>query len=37
MNVPEDYHYYLSMHQDCNERLLARARESDVTGSGNLH
>ena len=26
MKVPEDYHYYLSMHQDCNERLLARAK-----------
>ena len=25
MRVPEDYHYYLSRHQDCNERLLARA------------
>jgi probable DNA metabolism protein len=26
MRIPEDYHYYLSMHLDCNERLLARAR-----------
>jgi len=26
MRVPEDYHYYLSLHQDCNERLLARAK-----------
>ena len=26
MRVPEDYHYYLSMHLECNERLLARAR-----------
>jgi probable DNA metabolism protein len=26
MRVPEDFHYYLSMHLDCNERLLARAR-----------
>jgi hypothetical protein len=26
MNVPEDYHYYLSLHQDCNKRLLARAK-----------
>jgi probable DNA metabolism protein len=26
MRVPEDYHYYLSRHLDCNERLLARAR-----------
>ena len=26
MRVPEDCHYYLSMHEDCNERLLARAR-----------
>ncbi len=26
MRVPEDYHYYLSRHQECNERLLARAR-----------
>jgi len=25
LRVPEDYHYYLSRHQDCNERLLARA------------
>ena len=27
LRVPEDYHYYLSRHQDCNERLLARARK----------
>jgi probable DNA metabolism protein len=26
MRVPEDFHYYLSMHLDCNERLLARAK-----------
>ncbi len=26
MRVPEDYHYYISMHQDCNERLLAGAK-----------
>jgi len=25
LRVPEDFHYYLSRHQDCNERLLARA------------
>jgi probable DNA metabolism protein len=25
LRVPEDYHDYLSMHLDCNERLLARA------------
>jgi len=25
LRVPEDFHYYLSMHLDCNERLLARA------------
>ena len=27
MRVPEDFHYYLSMHMECNERLLARARK----------
>jgi probable DNA metabolism protein len=26
MRVPKDFHYYLSRHLDCNERLLARAR-----------
>ncbi len=26
MRVPEDYHYYLSMHENCSERLLAKAR-----------
>jgi probable DNA metabolism protein len=26
MRVPEDYHYFLSRHLECNERLLARAR-----------
>ena len=26
MRVPEDCHYYLSMHEDCSERLLARAK-----------
>ena len=26
MRVPEDYHYYLSMHEKCSDRLLARAR-----------
>ena len=26
MRIPEDFHYYLSRHQDCNERLLAMAR-----------
>jgi hypothetical protein len=26
MRIPEDFHYYLSRHLDCNERLLARAR-----------
>jgi hypothetical protein len=27
LRVPEDFHYYLSMHMECNERLLARARK----------
>ena len=31
MRVPEDFHYYLSRHQDCNERLLARARSFTPT------
>jgi probable DNA metabolism protein len=26
LRVPEDYHNYLSLHKDCNERLLARAK-----------
>lgn len=25
MKIPEDFIYYLSLHEDCNERLLARA------------
>ena len=25
MKIPENFHYYLSLHEDCNERLLARA------------
>jgi hypothetical protein len=31
LRVPEDFHYYLSRHQDCNERLLARARSFTPT------
>lgn len=27
MKIPEDFVYYLSLHEDCNERLLARAED----------
>ena len=26
MRIPDNFHYYLSMHEECNERLLARAK-----------
>ncbi|MDQ1261606.1 MAG: hypothetical protein QG575_787, partial [Euryarchaeota archaeon] len=26
MKIPDNFHYYLSMHEECNERLLARAK-----------
>jgi probable DNA metabolism protein len=25
LRIPDNFHYYLSMHEECNERLLARA------------
>jgi probable DNA metabolism protein len=27
LKIPEDFIYYLSLHEDCNERLLARAED----------
>ena len=39
MKIPEDFIYYLSLHEDCNERLLARAEEltaGDVEVSQHL-
>ena len=26
MKIPDNFHYYLSMHEECNERILARAK-----------
>ena len=26
MKIPDNFLYYLSLHEDCNERLLARAK-----------
>ncbi|MHB8118713.1 MAG: DUF4130 domain-containing protein [Methanothrix sp.] len=39
MKIPEDFVYYLSMHEDCNERLLSRAEDltaGDVEVSQHL-
>lgn len=39
MKIPEDFIYYLSLHEDCNERLLARAEDltaGDVEVSQHL-
>jgi probable DNA metabolism protein len=27
LKIPDNFHYYLSMHEECNERILARAKE----------
>ena len=38
MKIPDNFHYYLSMHEECNERLLARAeslRADEVEVSTN--
>jgi probable DNA metabolism protein len=26
LKIPDNFHYYLSMHEECNERILARAK-----------
>jgi probable DNA metabolism protein len=39
LKIPEDFIYYLSLHEDCNERLLARAEDltaGDVEVSQHL-
>ncbi|MCX6673559.1 MAG: DUF4130 domain-containing protein [Methanothrix sp.] len=39
MKIPEKFHYYLSLHEDCNELLLARAkhlRAEDVEVSQHI-
>jgi len=38
LKIPDNFHYYLSMHEECNERLLARAenlRAEEVEFSPN--
>jgi probable DNA metabolism protein len=38
LKIPDNFHYYLSMHEECNERLLARAenlRAEEVEVSTN--